>query len=158
MKKWYTINAFNIIYFSSSSPGFLCILSMVAVNWNHCSYGRQIKLFAWVYLFEIIVRLYKLNKKHIVQIIWTVTCTRVLPVNLHTHLTHRHPHPHATTTIAHPLNKVDAIFADDIFRCIFVNEKFQWSLFLRVQLTTTHHCKSLDNGADYAANHYLNQC
>ena len=36
-------------------------------------------------------------------------------------------------------------FAKDIFRCIFVNEKFlfqlkfQWSLFLRVQLTITQH-------------------
>ena len=36
-------------------------------------------------------------------------------------------------------------FADDIFRCIFVNEKFcislkcHWSLFLGVQLTITQH-------------------
>ena len=36
-------------------------------------------------------------------------------------------------------------FPDDIFRCVFVNEKFvfwlkvHWSLFLRVQLTTSQH-------------------
>ena len=36
-------------------------------------------------------------------------------------------------------------FADDIFRCIFMNEsfifclKFHWSLFLRVQMTITQH-------------------
>ena len=45
-----------------------------------------------------------------------------------------------------PQGQNGRLFADDIFRCIFVNEifqlrlKFHWSLFPRVQLTIIHHC------------------
>ena len=51
-------------------------------------------------------------------------------------------------------------FADDIVRCIFVNEKFciqlrfHWSLFPIEQLTIT--CTGLENGL--VPSHYLNQC
>ena len=47
--------------------------------------------------------------------------------------------------LTHPPGQNGRLFADDIFRCIFVNEKFifrlkfHWSLFLRVQLTITRH-------------------
>ena len=55
-------------------------------------------------------------------------------------------------------------FADDIFRCIFVNEnfvswlKFHWSFVLRVQLTITQQWLRWWLGTEYAISHYLNQC
>ena len=55
-------------------------------------------------------------------------------------------------------------FADDIFKRIFLNKKiefwlkFQWSLFLGVQLTITAHWFKYWLGAEWATSHYLNQC
>ena len=57
----------------------------------------------------------------------------------------------------------DRYFADDIFKCIFLNEnvefrlKFHWSAFLRVQLTTCHHWLRWWHGDVLAPGHYLNQ-
>ena len=54
-------------------------------------------------------------------------------------------------------------FADDTFKCIFLNEnvwmpiKFHWNLFLRVQLTIFHHWFRYWLGAVQATSHYLNQ-
>ena len=55
---------------------------------------------------------------------------------------------------------MDAALEDDIFKCIFLNEKFwiqfDWNLFPRVQLTITQHwLKWL--GADEVTSHDLNQ-
>ena len=55
-------------------------------------------------------------------------------------------------------------FADDIFRCILLNEKFcilfriSPKLFLRCQLTISQHWFREWLGAEQATNHYLNQC
>ena len=50
----------------------------------------------------------------------------------------------ANKPVNSPTGQNGRCFADDIFRCIFTNEKFcrlkfHWSLFLRVQLTITQH-------------------
>ena len=55
------------------------------------------------------------------------------------------------------------LFADDIFRCIFVNFsvfwlKFHWSLFLMVRLIITQHWFRYWLDAAQTTSHYLNQC
>ena len=60
-------------------------------------------------------------------------------------------------------NKMAAIFADDIWKCIFFNEiiayrfKFHWSLFPMLQLTIYKRWFRWWLGADLATSHYLNQ-
>ena len=54
-------------------------------------------------------------------------------------------------------------FADDIFKCIFLNENvwigliFNWSLFLWFELTIFQHWYRWWLGAEQATTHYLNQ-
>ena len=54
-------------------------------------------------------------------------------------------------------------FVDDIFKCIFLNEmfefrlKFHWKLFLRVQFLIIQHCFRWWLGAVQATSHHLNQ-
>ena len=65
--------------------------------------------------------------------------------------------------LTHPSWKNGCHFADDIFGCIFVNEKFwilikiEWSLFLGLQLTISQHWFRKWLGAEYAKSYYLNQ-
>ena len=50
-------------------------------------------------------------------------------------------------------------FADEIFKCIFMNGfEFHWSLFLGVQLTIRQHWFRKWLGVKQATSHYLNQC
>ena len=69
----------------------------------------------------------------LLTIFWNACFCQIVVVCFKFHLTHL------------SLGRNVSHFADDIFRCIFVNEqfgffiKFHWSLLLRVQLTITQH-------------------
>ena len=63
-----------------------------------------------------------------------------------------------------PLDKMAAVLADDIFKCIFWTKmvifrlKFYWNLFPEVQLTINQHWFRWWLGTEQATSHYLNQC
>ena len=71
-------------------------------------------------------------------------------------------HNHCLSTLW-DIDKMAAIWPDDILKCIFSNWmqafglKFHWSLFLGVQLTILQHLFRLWLGADQATSLYLNQ-
>ena len=63
-----------------------------------------------------------------------------------------------------PLDKMAAILADDIFKCIFMNKNYRipnkiaLKFFPWVQLTMNQHWFRQWLGAEHATSHYLNQC
>ena len=65
-------------------------------------------------------------------------------------------------TLTQPPGQYGSYFTDDIFKCIFMNEKFwiefHWSLFHSVQLTISQHWLRWWIGTGQATSHYLNQC
>ena len=62
------------------------------------------------------------------------------------------------------LDQIAAILADDVFRCIFLNETFcifiriSLKFVLRAQLTISQHQFRQWLGTDQATSHYLNKC
>ena len=63
-----------------------------------------------------------------------------------------------------PMDKIAAIFADDVFKCILIDEsfvypcEFHWNSLPRVQLTISQCWFSSWLDAEQATSHYLSQC
>ena len=115
--------------------------------------------FQWLYVYINIhtykhtyTCVYNHRHKHIHMYTYNaLVCVRMCLPNIYTYMHHTHTitsrraYTRSLFLINPPPRENRRHFADDIFKCIFLNEnfefslKFHWSLFSRVQLTISKH-------------------